>query len=282
VRGRRLASELRRLRERSRLTGDEVAQRLGWSGSKVSRIELHRTGVKPADLLKLLDLYQVGEPHRGELLALARESSEKWRPEIFTENLTEEISRLIVEEAEAKLMLNWEPQIVPGLLQTADYARAVISGVQSIFGLPPGDIESRVKARLARQHVLERDDPLTLSVVMDESVLHRKYGSRATMNAQLMHLAQASWLPNVSVRILPLAGEHPIGTGSFTYMQFAQVHDVPLPDAVILEHLVNNYRIEDEESTYKYRTTFEHLAGKASSPARSRDIITHTAARLWS
>jgi transcriptional regulator with XRE-family HTH domain len=125
VRGRRLAAELRRLRERTGLTGEEVAERLGWSGSKISRIELQRTGVKDADLHKLLDLYGVGEGRRQELQALAHESSQKSLMEIITANFPANYAAYLRAEAEAQSVWNWDPQIVPGLLQTPEYARAV-------------------------------------------------------------------------------------------------------------------------------------------------------------
>lgn len=128
VRRRRLAAELRRLRERAGLTGDQVAERLGWSGSKISRIELNRIGVKLADLRKLLDLYDVSPGHREDLQALARESVGTAALEVQPSALTAELSTLIDEETEAKSVWTWEPQLVPGLLQTESYARAVIAG----------------------------------------------------------------------------------------------------------------------------------------------------------
>lgn len=277
VRSRRLAAELRRLRLNSELTGEEVALRLGWSESKISRIELSRTGVKEGDLSRLLDLYHVGPSHRAELLALAREAASRSSRLGWSANLSEAISDYVAAEAEARLVWNWEPRVVPGLLQTADYARAVVEGVQSIFGLPPSDIERRVTARLARQQVLTREQPLELSVVVDESVLRRKFGSRKVMHGQLKYLAERSQAPNVHVYILPLDGEHPIGTGSFTYMQFPQVHAVPLADTVFVEQLVTNFRTEDEDETYKYRLTFERLMSEALPPPESRDLIRHTA-----
>lgn len=281
VRGRRLAAELRRLRISRQLTGEEVAEQLGWSESKVSRIELHRTGVKEPDLRRLLDFYQVGQLRREELLALAREAAQAGTREGSLAQLTDEISDYAAAEGEARLVWDWEPQIVPGLLQTRDYARAVILGVQSIFGMPPSDIERRVEARLARQQVLTRGR-LQLSAVIDESVLRRRFGSRDVMHSQLEYLASCAQAPNVEVRVLPLDGEHPVGTGSFTYMQFPQVHAVPLADTVFIEQLVTNYRTEQEEDTYKYRLMFERLTAKALSPAESRNMMWRVGQELWS
>ncbi|MBO0775694.1 MAG: hypothetical protein J2P34_05220 [Actinobacteria bacterium] len=114
---------------------------------------------------------------------------------------------------------------------------------------------------------------------MDESVLRRRFGGREVMRGQLEQLAERSQAPNVHVYILPLDGEHSIGTGSFTYMQFPQVHAVPLADTVFVEQLVGNYRTEDEDETYKYRLTFERLMSTALPPPESRDLIRHAASK---
>lgn len=281
VRGRRLAAELRRLRERTGLTGDEVASELGWSGSKISRIELHRIGIKQADLRRLLDLYAVEEPHRGELQALARESAQRGAVEGWSIRLTEEMSDYLAAEAEARQLLNWEPQIVPGLLQSEGYARALLQGAKSIFRLSPGDVEGRVAARMARQQLLTREHPLELSVVMDESVLHRCFGTRSVMCNQLELLVQRSRWANMEIRVLALTGQHPIGTGSFTYMTFPQVHEVPLADTVFMEQLVTNYRIEDEQVTSNYRVAFEHLKEQSLTLRESRKMIERVAKTLW-
>ena len=151
VRRRRLAAELRRLRERAGFRGEQVAEQLGWSASKVSRIELHRTGIKQRDLRQLLDLYGVqDERHRESLIALAEESSKANRLDLATASLPEEYAASVIAEAEAQSVWTWDPLIVPGLLQTADYARAVMSGWREMFPVPPGEIERRVEARLLR------------------------------------------------------------------------------------------------------------------------------------
>jgi transcriptional regulator with XRE-family HTH domain len=282
VRGRRLAEELRRLREQSGLTGDNVAQRLGWSGSKVSRIELHRTGVKQADLSRLLDLYHVGEPHRGELIALARESAQKGRLDRITAGFPADYAAYLQAEAEARSVWNWEPQLVPGLLQIPEYARAVMQSWRSKFALPPGDMDRRVQTRQVRQQRLIGDDPLELAVVVDESVLYRRFGDRAVMRRQLESLVEASQWPNLDLRVLPLDGGNPIATGAFTYMQFPQVHEVPLRDLVSVETLDGTYYLEEEDQTHPYRLTFEHLMEHALDPEESRSLISETARQKWS
>ena len=285
VRGRRLAAELRRLRERTGLTGEEVAERLGWSGSKVSRIELHRTGVKQDDLRHLLDLYRVEEPYREDLIALARESAQKSPLRQITSGFPPEAEygTYLSAEAEAESVWNWEPQVVPGLLQTPDYARAALEPWQMMFPGPPSEIERRVEARLLRQQVLTRDPPLELSVVIDESVLRRRFGSREVMREQLERLVEASELPNVQVRIYRLhGGDTPLSAGAFSYMQFPHVHDVPFHDIVSVEHLEGSYYLEDEDQTFRYRVAFEYLVRRALDPAESRSFISATTREAWS
>jgi transcriptional regulator with XRE-family HTH domain len=281
VAGRRLAAELRRLREHAGLTGEEASQNLGWSGSKLSRIELHRIGVKQADLRELLDLYGVDETYRDELLALARESKQKSPPQKAAARFPQ-VAPYVSAEAEAESVWNWEPQVIPGLLQTPEYTRAVRELWRCMFPGPPGETDRWAETRLLRQQVLERDPPLQLSVVIEESVLRRRFGDRTVMRQQLEHLVEASELPNVEVRIYPLNGEHPsLATGAFSYMQFPQVHDVPLHDIVSVEHLEGTSDLEDEELTFMYRVAFENLRGWAHDPEQSRSLISATAVELW-
>ena len=282
VRGRRLAAELRRLRERTGLTGEEVAERLGWSGSKVSRIELQRTGVKRDDLVKLLDLYQVGEGRREELLTLVRRSSRKDPLDVVAASFPADYAAYIQAEAEAQSVWNWDPQIVPGLLQTAGYARAVMQPWQTMFRAPPGDTDRRVEARMLRQQALTKDPPLELSVVIDESVLHRRFGDAMVMRQKMTHLAEASELPNVQLRVHRLDGaDPPLTTGAFSYMRFPQTEAVPLHDIVSVEHLEGSYSLEDEEQTNRYRVAFEYLLERSLDPAQSRLVILAAARAIW-
>jgi transcriptional regulator with XRE-family HTH domain len=281
VRRHRLAAELRRLRERAGLTGEEVAEQLGWSTSKISRIELHRIGVKQADLRSLLDVYGVSQQRRDELLALARESAQKSWLQRITAGLPAEDAEYLHAEAEATSVWDWEPQVIAGHLQTPDYARAVMAGPHSVFGLPPSDAELRVEARLARQQALTRDPPLELSVVMDESVLRRRFGGNTVMRQQLSRLIEVSELPNVDLRILPLTGSHPVSTGAFLYFSFPQVHKVPLHDMVTVEYLTGNHYIEDEQETFEFRKSFERLMAEALNPTKSREVAAKTVRELW-
>jgi transcriptional regulator with XRE-family HTH domain len=282
VRRRRLAAELRRLREQAGLTGDEAADRLGWSGSKISRIETYRTGVKPADLARLLSLYEVSLSHRDELHALASEPAGVGLLRVRPSTLTAELSSYIDEEAEAQSVRNWEPQIVPGLLQTEGYARAILESWKSVMPTTREEVERRVNARLARRSLLARTPPLQFSAVIDESVLHRRIGSRSVMKEQLEHLIEASSIPHVQLRILPFDAEHPVGTGSFSLMQFPQAHEVSLNDLVKVEQLTRNYDTDQERETLQYQLAFRRLEELALGQDESLELIGRLALEIWS
>lgn len=281
VRRLRLAEELRRLRERAALTGDEAAAKLGWSGSKISRIEHNRIGLKRDDLDKLLELYRVESPYREDLQALASESTRTGRLRAVVAGLPPDYAEYLSAEDEARSIWNWEPVVVPGLLQIEDYARAIHIGYQSMFRLAPGDWERRIALRHMRQQRLTREPPLELAVIIDESVLRRRFGDNGCMHRQLLRVAEASEMPNVDVWILPLGGEHPIGTGAFTYMQFPQVHDVPLGDIVSVENLTGSSYLKEGEKTFRYRVTFDALRERSLGAAKCRDLLLRTVRELW-
>lgn len=282
VRRRRLAAEVRRLREGAGLTEEEVAERLDWSSSKLSRIELHRTGLKPHDLARLLELYQVSEAHREELLALAREPRRKGWWEAYSDALPEEYAAFIGLEADAESESGWSPDIVYGLLQTEDYARAMIRAHMG-SSISPDDIERRVETRMVRQHVVTHDEPIRLSVVLDESALLRRFGSESVMRKQMERLVETSQLPNVNLQVLPLKGLHPVGTGHFVILKFAPAHGTRLNDVVYIEQLTRSaLYVEDEVDTSEYSVAFGRLIAEALDPAKSRKLITKTMRERWS
>ena len=281
VRRRRLAAELRRLRERAGFIGEEVARRLEWSTSKVSRLERGQSGIKRTDLRRLLDLYRVEPKRREELLALAEEAQPSGRLKAISAHLPGEHAEFLNVEAEAESVWNWQPQIVPGLLQTEAYARAVMLGWHTMFTEPPSEVERRVEARRLRQQVLQREPPLQLSFVMDESVLHRKLGEAAVMREQLEHIVEISRLPSIRVRVLPLNSKHPVVTGAFTYVKFPQLHDVPLSDIVTFEHLTGTDQVEDQDETYRYGVAFRALEENSLDPDQSREKLARVATEEW-
>jgi transcriptional regulator with XRE-family HTH domain len=258
VRARQLAAELRRLREAATLTGDEVAARLGWSPSKVSRIENARTALTSGDLRQLLDLYEVPGPDRNRLSELGRNAQQRGWWDAFGDTLRPEVATLTALEADAESIRWYHPTIVPGLLQTEQYARAVLRS--HLFMAPQARIERRVQVRLTGQGILSGDDPPQLSVVLDEAAMLRAIGGPEVQRAQLMHLLEMSERPNISVQILPFAaGAHPAMTGSFEILRFPR----PAEDVVYLENMTSDLFVESEADVYHYGLAFEHLLALA-------------------
>ncbi len=284
VRRRRLAAELRRLR--AGRTGTEVARALGWSPSKVSRYEQGRSTLLLDEVSKLLGFYGVTDPERGQLLSLARDASQRDWWEAYADALPEEFLAFIALEAEAASVAQWQVEAVPGLLQTEDYARQVYAAYQDVVPtMSPGVVERRVRVRMIRQEVLTREDPLELSVVVDESVLLRRMGRREIMYAQLHHLAKAADLPNVELRVLPLGNDKPlVMADSFVIFRFRKNSSPEtgvLHDVVSTESLKSELYVEGETDTHLYRLVFQSLVKASLSPAESQRLIQRTAERVW-
>jgi transcriptional regulator with XRE-family HTH domain len=281
VRQRRLADELRRLRRRARLTGKEVVSRLGWSEAKLSRIENGLARVKRPDLDAFMDLYEVADPHRSELIALAEESRQVDLLEEFEGDLPEGHRRFLEAEQEAKAMWNWEPQVVPGLLQIENYTRALMQLSPALIARAPAEIDRRVDTRLLRQSLLSKTPPLDLSFVIDESVLLRRFAPASVMRDQLAHLTGMSKRPNIELRILALSGDQVIGTGAFVYIRYLPVHGLPASDAVAVEHLQDTVFFEEERDVHTYQLVFNALREASLSPQASRDTLERVAREAW-
>jgi transcriptional regulator with XRE-family HTH domain len=270
VRGRQLAAELRRLRAAATLTGEETAARLGWSPSKVSRIETGQTAPSTADLRRVLDLYEVTGTQRGRLELLGQSAGQRGWWDAYADTLGPEYTALIALEAEAESVRWYSPMLVPGLLQTERYAREVIRS--GLLIAPPGEIERRVQVKMNRQRVLGRDTPLLLDVVLDEAAILRPVGDAAVMREQLAHLTQIAGQPNVNLQMLPLAaGPHPATTGEFTILGFP---DLIAPDVVYLENMTSDLYVEREADVYRYAMAFDRLRAIALGPDDSAALIT--------
>jgi transcriptional regulator with XRE-family HTH domain len=278
---RRLANELRRLRRRARLTGKEVATQLGWSEAKLSRIENGLARVKSSDLAEFLDLYEVSGSRRAELEALAEESRQTDELEELEGDVPEWHAEFMKAERAAETMWNWEPQVVPGLLQIEDYTRAILQVWPGKLARPEAEAERRVETRLFRQRNLSRDPPLKASFVIDESVLLRKFASPSVMHDQMAHLIEVSEHPNIELQILALTGDQVIGTGSFVYFKFPRVHGVPLPDTVAFEHLRGTTFSDSEQDVHAYWVVFNALREAALSLQASRDTLMRVAREAW-
>jgi transcriptional regulator with XRE-family HTH domain len=282
VRRRRLAAELREIRESKGKSGDAVASALKWSPSKISRYERARTGLQPREVERLLDYYEVTGSRRALLLALAEDAAQKGWWEEFADILTADYQQFIGLEHEASSISTWHVGAVPGLLQTEAYARHIIRSYSQIEPIAPGMIERLVKVRMKRQQVLQREPALQLAVVLDESALKRRIGDDLVMYEQLQRLVYEADRPNVTLQILPLDAQHTVFAESFVIFRFGSDDDAMLQDVVSAEHLRNDFSLEGERETYLHRIAFQMLVGASLDSASSRALILETAESHWS
>ncbi|MFG2301985.1 helix-turn-helix domain-containing protein [Actinacidiphila glaucinigra] len=270
VRRRKIGSELRRLRDTAGLTSGEAAQRLGWHQSKVSRIETGRSGVRPEDVTALLDVYGVRDQRLREMLAaLAGEGDRRGWWHEFREELPSAYRDFISLETDACRARTLETTVVPGLLQTPDYARELTRSVLPQLG--PRQIATLVQVRMARQAVLRAEPPLELWAVLDEAVLRRGVGGPGVMAAQLSHLVELGSLPHVHLQVLPFsAGGHIGVTGPFVIFSFPRIADL---DVVVLDHLTSSLYLDQHEDVRAYGAAFNRLRSHALSSEQSLSFI---------
>ncbi|WP_344056902.1 helix-turn-helix transcriptional regulator [Sphaerisporangium rubeum] len=269
-----MASELRRLRVERGMSMQEVADHIEITAASLSRLETGRRGIRPRDLRHFLDLYEVGTHEREALLALSRESQLRGWWQTYGTMLNSEYTTLIGLEAEALTVRNYEQTLVPGLLQTEEYARAVIEAFR------PGDsrdeVDRRVAVKLERQKRLSGEMPLELSVVIGEGVTRQFVGTAEIMAEQLRRLAVRR--PNVMVQVLPYgAGAHPALTGSFAIVGFPARSAI---DVVYLENMLSALYLEDTEDVRQYGSVFDYLRAAALSPSDSADVLIEAAERF--
>jgi transcriptional regulator with XRE-family HTH domain len=281
VRRRRLAAELRGIRESKGKSGDTVAAALRWSPSKISRYERARTGLRPREVERLLDYYEITGPRRELLLGLAEDAAQKGWWEEHADSLSEDYKQFIGLEHEATSMAIWHVDVVTGLLQTEDYARHIIGSYSRVEPVAPGMIGRLVRIRMRRQQVLSRDG-LELSVVLDESVLKRRIGDDSVMYDQLQRLVKEADRPNLTLQVLPLDAQHSVFGESFVIFSFGQDADAMLQDVVSTEHLRSGFTLEGERDTYLHRIAFQMLSEASLDPAASRALILKTAESYWS
>jgi transcriptional regulator with XRE-family HTH domain len=258
VRRRRLGMELRRLREASGLTIEQVAERLECSDSKISRIETAHVGVTPRDVRDMLELYGVTGEQRDHLVQIAREARQRGWWHAYGD--TKESAYVGLEVAAASIR-SYQAQIIPGLFQTTEYARAVIRALNP--NLRPEEAERQHALRMARQPILTEDPP-ELWVVIDEAVLRRSVGERGVMAEQLHHLIEMAELSTVTLQVLPFsAGEHAGMDGAFSILSFPEPAD---PEVVYLENATSDLFLEHAEDIRRYSVLFDHLRAAALRP----------------
>jgi transcriptional regulator with XRE-family HTH domain len=267
IQRRRLGIELRRQREQAGLTIEDVATHLECSASKISRIENGQVSATPRDVRDMLALYGVAEEQLHAMMQMAREARVKgwWHSYSDLGNVA-----LVGFEAAAAIINTYEGLLVPSLLQTAEYARAVLRLLRR--DLSPNAIERRVEFRMARQSLLAGPKPPTFWVVLDEAVLRRSVGGRGVMSEQMHHLIEMSQSPNITVQVLPFeVGEHPGMSGSFTILAFAEQAD---PNVVYLENYSSDLYLDDLEIVHQYSEAFDYIRASALSPEASMAFIT--------
>jgi len=236
--------------------------------------------LRPREVERLLDYYEITGPRRALLLGLAQDAAQKGWWEEFGDSLSEDYRQFIGLEHEATSMAIWHVDVVTGLLQTEDYARQIISSYSRVEPVAPGMIGRMVRVRMQRQQILEREE-LQLSVVLDESVLQRRIGDEPVMYSQLQHLAREAERPNLTVQILPLDTKHTVFGESFVIFGFGEDSDAMLQDVVSTEHLRSGFTLEGERETYLHRIAFQMLSQASLDPASSRELILQTAEKHW-
>lgn len=265
-----LGSQLRRLREARGITREAAGYSIRASESKISRMELGRVSFKARDIEDLLTLYGVtDEAERASLLGLAREANVAGWWHSYGDVLPNWFQTYVGLEGSASHIACYEVQFVHGLLQTEGYAHAVVTRGQPQASR--AEVERRVALRLERQKLLVSERAPAFHVVLDEAALHRPYGGRAVMRAQLQHLIAVSEQPNVTLQVMPFSfGGHAGESGAFTLLRFPESD---LPDIVYLEQLTSALYLDKPEEVGQYRRVLERLSEDGLSEERSRDVL---------
>ncbi len=265
-----LGSQLRRLREAKGLTREEAGYEIRGSGSKISRMELGRVSFKERDIKDLLTLYGVSDDQERDVLVdLARQANNPGWWHRFGDVLPPWFQAYLGLEAAASLIRTYEIQFVPGLLQTRDYARAVIRLGHE--GSTDEEIERRVELRLERQQVLEKPSPPQVWAVLDEAVLRRPIGGPDIMRAQLDALIELSKRPHVRLQIMPFrTGGHAAAGGPFSILRFPEPE---LPDVVYVEQLTSAFYFDKRDDVDHYAIAMERVCVDAEPPNQTAVIL---------
>ncbi|GAA2984945.1 MULTISPECIES: helix-turn-helix transcriptional regulator [unclassified Kitasatospora] len=274
VRARRLGAELRRLREAAGKGTDDAAQALACSRAKISRIETGASGVRRLDLGILLDLYGSAGKERDALEVLARDSKKRGWWHDYGDTIPPAYADFLGLEGDARYIRTWQSMVVPGLLQTEHYARAVLEANPA--AVRPERIDQLVEIRMERKEVLSKADPARFWAIIWEPALRCPVGGRKVQRAQLEHLAIAAQMPNVTLQVVPLeVGATAGACGAFVMFGFT---DSPNPGAVFLETLTSSHYMENQAELDGYGLVFEYLRSSALNPAESLDMISAIAA----
>jgi transcriptional regulator with XRE-family HTH domain len=264
-----LGAQLRRLREAADITRADAGYAIRGSDSKISRMELGRVGFKERDVADLLTMYGVTSvDERNVFLEMVRKSNERGWWHRYSGTMHNWFQDFVGLEESASLIQSYELQFVPGLMQTEDYIRSVVS-----HGRPQlldQDGERRVALRLQRQKVLTRPGAPRLWAVVDESVLHRPIGGHRVLREQIEHLLELTRQPNVTLQILPYHQSGYAAEGAFSMLRFAEP---TLPDVVYIEHIGGALYLDRIEELELYGRVIDRLAVDAETPDRSRQLL---------
>ena len=265
-----LARQLQALREKAGMSHEQAAQAIDSSESTIRRMERAEGGLEPLTVKSLLMAYGVSDP--GEIdafLALSRDASKPGWWHSYDDMLPSWFRAAVGLEESASLIRAYEPQVVPGLLQTEGYIRAITAA--SSPAATEDFTERAVALRLARQQLLGRPDPPEYRVVLDETVLRRTIGGHKVMRAQLEHLIQAAGQPQVTIQVIPFAaGWHPALYGMFNIFRFPAAQ---LPDIVYTEALTGAYYLDKPDESARYTEALDRLCAQAASPERTVTIL---------
>jgi len=276
VRRRQLMTELKRLRESAGLTQEDVAGQLDWHPTKIMRIETGRTAPHPNDVRVMLGLYGVADTGiLAGLLKLAKDARQRGWWYSYKDVLLSRFELFLGLESEADSIRDFELSMIPGLLQTDDYARELIRG---LMAFDAAEIERRVELRMARQQTLDRADAPHLWAILDEAAVHRVVGGKAIMKAQLLHLANSAERGRTTIQVLPFsAGPHPGQAGPFIILGFAEPTE---PEVVYMETVGGNLYVDKSEEVRLFTTVFDQLRAVALSPSQSAAMLLALAGEL--
>jgi transcriptional regulator with XRE-family HTH domain len=265
-----LGGHLRRLREASGITREAAGDTIRASSSKISRLELGRVSSKERDVADLITLYGITDAEERELLlTLARQANAPgwWRQ--YGDVLPNWFETYLGLEQAASVIRTYEPQLVPGLLQTEDYARAIM--LLRHLHTSHGEIERRVALRMTRQAFLSQPAAPDLWVALDEAALRRPLGDQKVQQAQLQHLIEMAQRPNITLQIVPFdVGAHAAAGGPFTILRFSEPD---LPDIVYLEHLTNALYLDKKRDIVEYLAIMDNLCIQAESPTDTLSLL---------
>jgi transcriptional regulator with XRE-family HTH domain len=265
-----IGSTLRRMRTEKGITRDEAANAIRATAWKIHRLENGQVGFKDRDLVDLLRLYGITDQQEiDSLLERAREANSPGWWFHYGDVVPPWLRTYMDLESAASLIRTYQGQLVPGLLQTADYARATIAGM--LLPRTPEEVERRVTLKLARQQILTQPAGPRLWAVVDEAAVRRPIGGEQVIREQVERLIDAAGLPSVVLQILPVTvGAHPALAGAFSILRFA---DLELPDIVYVEHLVNAQYLDKRDDVNPYLHVMDNISMRAAPPPKTVDIL---------